>query len=803
MNQGFYNYNSVRSRKARVALGLGRKQVSEALLFVGGLIGLAGAGAALVLNIPAGWILAGCAGPLWMIAIWSHSLNNLPPEPQVRTIDDILDVTLLGILPKEHTPQMLAKIVVGMQGGKFFAIRFGLGTEFLGSLTSAHPGDSVHVWDEAGELRNKLGKPTIDAAMLTAALIRTIPNVDQYMAKARIDSGDIAAGAGWYEHLQEVFAASRAKRHDGGIGRDWAFGYTPLLERFGYNISMHINTKGALQYDLPSRENLAQQMTHLLAQAGRRNVSLVGSLGSGKTTVVHSLAKKLLEANPAVPRELHYHQVIALDPSTLIAESPGRGELEALVQHLCYEALSAKNIILFLDDAQLFFEDGNGAVNLSNVLMPIMEGGALRLIMAMDEQRWLRIAQANPALTQNMNRLVVPPTDEQETMLVLQDQLLMFEYQQKVTYTYQAVESAYRLSNRFLSEQVMPGRALKLLESAANCSEQGLVTHRSVEQAIEQTQGVKVGTADTADERQTLLNLEDLIHKRMINQTHAVQVVSDALRRARAGVRESGRPIGTFLFLGPTGVGKTELAKSVAAVFFGGEGHLVRLDLNEFSGPNDVTRLIADPAQDQNSLTAQIGRNPFSVVLLDEIEKAHPNVLNTLLQLLDEGIMRDVNNREVSFRDAIIIATSNAGADRIRAHIEAGEQLEQFEEQFTNELINANVFRPEFLNRFDEIVLFRPLKPEELVQVINLILQSVNKNLATQKVSVLVDEDAKRLLVQSGYDPRLGARPMRRVVQRVVENIVSNQLLAGQVVPGGQVHITAGDVQIMLQRGQR
>jgi ATP-dependent Clp protease ATP-binding subunit ClpC len=346
----------------------------------------------------------------------------------------------------------------------------------------------------------------------------------------------------------------------------------------------------------------------------------------------------------------------------------------------------------------------------------------------------------------------------------------------------------------------MPGRALKLFEAAADYAENGLVTHRSVEEAIERTQGIKVSNAESSSERETLLNLENLIHERMINQSRAVQVVSDALRRARAGVRNAERPIGTFLFLGPTGVGKTELAKSVAAVFFGGEDHLVRVDLNEYSGPNDVTRLIADAAQDQHSLTAQIARNPFSVVLLDEIEKAHPNVLNTLLQMLDEGILRDINNRQVSFRDAVVVATSNAGAERIREHIEKGEQLEQFEEQFTNELISAGVFRPEFLNRFDEIVLFRPLTPDELGQIIDIILRSVNKNLAVQKVSVLVDEDAKRLLVNAGYDPRLGARPMRRVVQRVVENIVANRMLAGQVPAGSQIHVTAQDVQTMLQR---
>ena len=292
------------------------------------------------------------------------------------------------------------------------------------------------------------------------------------------------------------------------------------------------------------------------------------------------------------------------------------------------------------------------------------------------------------------------------------------------------------------------------------------------------------------DDRKRLLNMEALIHQRMVNQTRAVSVVSDALRRARAGVRNQNRPIGTFLFLGPTGVGKTELSKALADVYFGGEGKIVRIDLNEYVRPEDVSRLIADGADDPASLTAQVMKQPFSVVLLDEIEKAAPEVLATLLQLLDEGILRDIKNREVSFRDAIVIATSNAGADRIREYIEHGYKLEQFEQQFTDELINSGQFRPEFLNRFDEIVLFRPFTKEELVQVLDLILEGVNATLAQQKVSVAVEYDAKLFLVERGYDPRLGARPMRRVVQKAVENTVARQMLSGSVAPGSTITVT-------------
>jgi ATP-dependent Clp protease ATP-binding subunit ClpA len=345
----------------------------------------------------------------------------------------------------------------------------------------------------------------------------------------------------------------------------------------------------------------------------------------------------------------------------------------------------------------------------------------------------------------------------------------------------------------------MPGKAIKLLESAVNYSESGLVSAKSIQQAIEKTLDVKVGVATDDAEREKLLNLEDFIHNRMINQTRAVQVVSDSLRRARAGVRNQNRPIGTFLFLGPTGVGKTELAKSLAAIYFEGEDRIIRLDMNEYVSAEDVNRLIADGADNANSLTAQVMKQPFSVVLLDEIEKAHDNVMSTLLQMLDEGILRDIKNREVSFRDAIIIATSNAGANRIREYIDRGYDITQFEDKFVDELISSNQFRPEFLNRFDEIVTFRPLDKIELLKVVDLMIASVNKTLALQKVTVSVADDAKEYLVEAGYDPRLGARPMRRVVQRAVENTVAKQMLSGNVEPGSVIEISLEQVKDIVQ----
>ena len=350
-------------------------------------------------------------------------------------------------------------------------------------------------------------------------------------------------------------------------------------------------------------------------------------------------------------------------------------------------------------------------------------------------------------------------------------------------------EEAYRLIEKYIHDMVMQGRALNLLEASAGFATERLVTAESVQMSIEKTYGIKMQASQNDDERQRLLNMESLIHERMIDQNQAVRAVSDALRRSAAGVRNEKRPIGTFLFLGPTGVGKTELAKAISDVYFHGEGTIVRIDLNEFVAAESVDRLIEDGAINENSLTSQVMKRPFSVVLLDEIEKAHPKVLTTLLQLLDEGVLRDIKNREVSFRDTIVVATSNAGADKIRQYIDEGHDLSVVKEELTNELIATGEFKPEFLNRFDEICIFKPLSKEDLGKIFDLTLKGVNKTLESQKITVEVDDDAKAILVEKGYDPKLGARPMKRVVQSYVENITAKAMLAGNLAAGGNLRI--------------
>jgi ATP-dependent Clp protease ATP-binding subunit ClpC len=747
----------------------------------------------LIISMPLGWALVGVAVIPAMIVQWyKYELRDVPIDAAKRSIDARMEGELLALLSAQPSPKELALALMRVNGGLFFEVRFGVGGSFLKEVTSDSPEQTAVIFEEALRIADAIdGK--VSPGVLILAMIHQLPARETLLGHLQLSEEDLLRGVEWYHHLGDVISRSGKRKKQGGIGRDWSFGWIPNLSRFGTNISQ----SGTMARGEIRTETLAQLLSSLDNNGG--TTALIGRDGVGKTELVYEIAAKLMQPDQSVPKNLRYQQVFMLDASRLLAAAGGRGQLENLVANLLGEAYAAKNIIVCLDNAELFFEEGVGAIDLSALLLPIVEARRLNMIMTMDEQRFLQISKRTPALTSAMNRISVQPTNELETLKVLEDHLPLVEHKRKVTFMYQALKEAYRLSQRYVYDIAMPGQAITLLEQAAEYPEDGgLVSARSVNTAIEQTTGVKTAAADDQGEREMLLNLESLIHQRMIGQERAVSVVSDALRRARSGVRNQNRPVGTFLFLGPTGVGKTELAKSLAAVYFGGEKNMIRLDMNEFVSPDDVSRLIADGADDPGSLTAQVMKQPFSVVLLDEIEKAHSSVLTTLLQLLDEGILRDVRGREISFRDTVVIATSNAGSDRIQEYIHRGYSLQQFEEPFVNELISSHIFHPEFLNRFDEMVVFGPLEKPQLLQVVDLILADVNKNLAEQQITITVNPDAKEYLVEAGYDPRLGARPMRRVVQRAVENTVARLLLSNEAKPGSAIEITKSQVEAIL-----
>lgn len=789
-----FNYSHLRAKKSRLMNGLRPFLFLLKLLKI---IGILSGFSLILIDSVYGWLILSLSV---LIAIfihwWNGELHRLAPGLET-TIEERMASNILGKLSKNPTSEQIAKIVLESSGGKFIVARFGLGKTTIESLAQIPQNSPEQIFQTALQIQQKLETKTVSGSVLALAIIRNFPNFENLLAQFYIDFEDLERGVLWHDHIFSLINQSKIPIKTGGIARDWSFGYTPTLNRFGTNITSQVSNNILMSSNLEQHKDLVSKMVEQFSGNGKQNIALIGIDGVGKTTVVNSFAAKIANGSEKIPSNLRYRQVISLDASSLIAAAPGRGEIENLLNYILNEAYAAKNIIICLDNAQLFFEDGVGSVDVSNLLLPIIQAGALRMILTLDEQRFLQISAKNPALAQAMNRLQVKPANYDETLAVMQDKLLVFEHQNGVFYQFQALKEAFRLSERYIFDLEMPGRAVRLLEMSAGFADNKIVTASSVGRAVEQTMNVKVATADINEEKETLLNLENLLHARMVGQEKAVSAVANALRRARTGVRNQNRPIGTFLFLGPTGVGKTELSKALSEVYFNGENNIVRLDLNEFVNLEDVSRLIADGARDSSSLTAQMMKKPFSVVLLDEIEKAHPNVLTALLQVLDEGILRDEKNREVSFRDAIIIATSNAGAERIQELISRGYDSSSAEEVIVNDLIASHEFRPEFLNRFDEIVVFEPLTKKNLLQIIDLMVAGVNKTLAGQKITVSVSPEAKLLLAEMGYDPKLGARPMRRVIQRVVENTIARKMLSGEAQAGANIEITPEIVQGM------
>lgn len=780
------NLSSPRARHARLGKAIGKNgYFAFALLSIAGII--VGIGLA-VTDMHLGYGLMGIGLLAGMPALWwKYGLHEIPARPGSLTGRLSSDALQLLVPGTPYSPHTLWEALLGNWQTLFMANHLLLPAQQLHGCFSEDAAALPPILSLATQLADGAGSATIEVGHLATALLGSSPVVAQLLTERRLTPADLQAVSEWLE--RNLQAIRHKPDNFGGIGRDWASGFTPRLNQFAHNVSASIETHGAHFGSLVDGRGVSEMKTAFSQGAGA--LALIGPDGIGKTSHAYALAQNLLaETND---RALEHKQVIELDASAIISSAQRPGELESILISLLNEAFHAGNIMLFFDDAQLFFQTGPGSFNATQILLPMVQGRSVQCIFAMSPHDYQTLRATNMSFASLLTPVVLREPSQAETLDILADTASRFELRHHVTIAYEAIKTAYSLSGRYESDVAYPGKAIKLLEQSLSHSNGVLVTAQSVEQTIEQTRGVKAGSAAPVEADQ-LLHLEERIHERMINQSRAVKVVADALRRARAGVASPNRPIGSFLFLGPTGVGKTELAKAIASTYFGDEARMIRLDMSEYQQPSDVSRILSDGQTESGSLLMSVRQQPFSVVLLDEIEKAHPNILNLLLQLLDEGKLTDSQGRSVSFKDCVVIATSNAGADSIRKHIEAGEQLEAFESQFTDELINSGQFKPELLNRYDEIVLFRPLTPDELAQVVRLMLASTNKTLAAQNIVVELTDAAIMKIVSVGNDPRLGARPMRRALQRAVENTVAQKILTGEAQPGSHITLDAGDL---------
>ena len=656
-------------------------------------------------------------------------------------------------------------------------------------MLSDQPEQLGPILQKAATMATNNNSPSIELGFVIAALMLSANDLKSLLAPLKLVSEDIEVISSWLARSIETINHKRGNL--GGIGRDWSFGFTNFLNRFAYNISLEIVEHNLNFGWLTESEDVAALEAALTNNSGA--IAIIGPTGIGKTSRVYAFAQRMIEGK--ANQKIVYHQILQLDAGAIITSANKSGGLENIFRRIVAEASNAGHVILFLDDAELFFQEGPGSMNASAILQPMLQNRSVQFILAFTPEDYQRLRTNNSTFANLLTPIMLRELPQHSIMNILEDSALGMESRYNCLISLGAIKTAYRLSDRFDSEGAFPGKAIKLLDQSISYSDHKIVNQTSVERAIEHSKGVKVTTAN-ATEADTLLHLEERIHQRMINQNEAVISVSAALRRARAGVGDPKRPIGSFLFLGPTGVGKTELAKAIAATYFGSVDNIIRLDMSEYQQEKDVSRLLATGSGNSLSFIMAIRAQPFAVVLLDEVEKAHPAILNLLLQLLDEGQLTDVNGKTASFKDAVIIATSNAGAKEIRQHITSGGKLEDFKEQLTDVLVQDNIFKVELLNRFDEIVLFRPLSNAELGQVVALLLREVNANLSHQGISITLSDKAVAKIVAIGTDERFGARPMRRALQRGVEDSVAQKILSGEISPGQQLILDADQIDL-------
>ncbi|MGF2049127.1 ATP-dependent Clp protease ATP-binding subunit [Lactococcus lactis] len=615
------------------------------------------------------------------------------------------------------------------------------------------------------------------------------------------------------------------------------------------------------------REAEIDRLIHILSRRTKNNPVLVGEPGVGKSAIIEGLAQRIV--NGQVPIGLMNSRIMALNMATVVAGTKFRGEFEDRLTAIVEEVSSDPDVIIFIDELHTIIGAGGGmdSVNdAANILKPALARGDFQMVGATTYHEYQKYIEKDEALERRLARINVDEPSPDEAIAILQGLREKFEDYHQVKFTDQAIKSAVMLSVRYMTSRKLPDKAIDLLDEAAaavkisvknqqtkrldlekelakaqeelseavikldikasRIKEKAVekiadkiykfsvkedkrqeVTDQAVVAVASTLTGVPI-TQMTKSESDRLINLEKELHKRVVGQEEAISAVSRAIRRARSGVADSRRPMGSFMFLGPTGVGKTELAKALADSVFGSEDNMIRVDMSEFMEKHSTSRLIGAPPgyvgyDEGGQLTERVRNKPYSVVLLDEVEKAHPDVFNIMLQILDDGFVTDTKGRKVDFRNTIIIMTSNLGATALRDDKTVGfgaknitADYSAMKSRILEEL--KRHYRPEFLNRIDENIVFHSLESQEIEQIVKIMSKSLIKRLAEQDIHVKLTPSAVKLIAEVGFDPEYGARPLRKALQKEIEDLLSEQLLSGEIKAGNHVSIGASNKKIKI-----
>ena len=540
-------------------------------------------------------------------------------------------------------------------------------------------------------------------------------------------------------------------------------------------------------------------MIQILGRRRKNNPMLVGDPGVGKSAIVEGIAIKI--ATGQIPSALADKRLISLDLGSIVAGTKYRGDFEKRIKTIIKAAADDPNVILFIDEFHTIVGAGgaSGSLDAANMLKPALARGEIQCIGATTMDEFRKIVEKDGALDRRFQKITVEHTDIAHSISILDRLKTNYEKHHNVIYTDEAIEACVKMSDRYITDRCLPDKAIDAMDETGsmvrlkNPKGTGRVTAEDVAEIISKMTGIPSGRI-AEGEGSKLLKMKDMLSRRIIGQEEAVDKVVRAIRRNRAGIKDPNKPIGTFLFFGPTGVGKTQLAKSLAEYLFDSEENMIRLDMSEYMEKFNVSRLIGAPPgyvgfEEGGQLSERVRSKPYCVVLLDEVEKAHPDVFNLLLQVLDEGRLTDSTGRTVSFRNTIVIMTSNVGSRELEEYgngmgfSTSGQNVRNNRKTVLEKAVKK-AFPPEFINRVDEQVFFNPLTKDDLAKIIDIELKGLKKRVKEAGFELTVTATAKRFVAEAGYDPSYGARPLKRAVQRYIEDPVSEHIIAERMLSG-------------------
>lgn len=650
----------------------------------------------------------------------------------------------------------------------------------------------------------QLGQKKVTAKNLLIPCMERDKMISEILYEMEIDRNKIFNVILWFivnekqiENYRKFKSIARFKPSN-NMDRAYTSVATPTLNRIAYDLTLAAKW-GKLEFCVARNEELQKIFEQM--EGGFNGVMLVGPPGVGKNEVISGIAQLMVQED--VPKFLQDKRLVEIDASRLISGASA-DQAEGRLLTVIDEVNRAGNIILYIANAENLcgITSGHeGSLDLSEVLASAVERKEIFCLASATDKNYAQYLENKP-LGNAMPKVDIKEPIGNQAIQIIESKIGYLEGKYNVYFSYGAIEHAIKLTTQYIHDKYLPEKAIVVLEQVAaqaakKTGQQAMITHEDIAKVISASTGIPV-TKISETESKVLLHLEDKIHERMIDQEEAVKMVSSSLRRARAGMREGKRPIASFLFLGPTGVGKTELAKAVSDIYFGNEKYMVRIDMSEYQHPDSIMKMIGDEQGAVGYLTESVRKLPFSLVLLDEFEKAHPQILNLFLQVMDDGRLTDGQGRTIDFTNTIIIATSNAGAIFIQDQIRAGTKIEQIKESLINDQLNK-LMRPELINRFDGIIVFKPLEMENVVAIARLMLNKTKKMLETKGISFSADEEGIAKLAEMGYDPKFGARPLRRVLQEKIDDGIANKILNGELKRRDEVIIDK-EVNIVVKK---